>query len=65
MVHDRAGAPCKGRSIVLFETRVGGLEQLGTWDDDDIEPAQVGRRVTLSKYFPDQPFSAISTDGVS
>jgi hypothetical protein len=64
MFHDRAGGPGKGRSIVLLETGIRRLEQLDAWDHDDIEPARVSRRVTVSKYFPDQPFSAISVDGV-
>jgi hypothetical protein len=64
MFHDRAGGPGEGRSKVLFETGIRRLEQLDAWDYDDIEPAPVDRRVTVSKYFPDQPFSAISVDGV-
>jgi hypothetical protein len=63
MFHDRAGTPSQGCPIVLFKVGVGGLEQLGAGNDDDIEPAAVGR-VTLSKYLPNQSFSAISSDGV-
>ena len=64
MFHDRAGAPGEGRSIVLLEARVRRLEELSSRNHDDIEPVPVGRRVTVSKYLPDQSFSAISSDGV-
>ena len=64
MFHDCAGAPGQGRSIVLFEVGVRRLEELRPWDDDDVEAAYLSGRVTLSKYFPDQSFSAISADGV-
>ena len=64
MFHDCARATGQGRSIVLLERGIGRLEQLDAWDHDDIEPARIGRRVSLSKYLSDQPFSAISADGV-
>jgi hypothetical protein len=64
MFHDRPGAAGHGRSIVLFEHRIGCLEQLDAWDHDDIEPARVRRLVTVSKYLSDQSFSTISADGV-
>ena len=64
MFHDPAGAPGQGRSIVLFEIGIRRFEELDAWDHDDIEPARVGRPVTVSKYLSDQSFSAISADGV-